>query len=119
MTQRQADYKVGLPQTADKVRAKLSFSTGALSFMGGGEQHLRISTMLAWATLPANTHRNRFAKRRQPEKKIWQRGCQLLRAPHWRSDLSWGRGFANARQAPCESTIAAGADDRGSWRAQK
>jgi integrase/recombinase XerD len=23
-----------------------------------GAQHLRISTMLAWATLPVNTHRN-------------------------------------------------------------
>jgi integrase/recombinase XerD len=28
-----------------------------------GEQHLRISTMLAWATLPVNTHRNWLAKR--------------------------------------------------------
>ena len=27
------------------------------------EQHLRISTMLAWATLPVNTHRNWLAKR--------------------------------------------------------
>jgi len=28
-----------------------------------GEQHLRISTMLHWATLPVNTHRNWLAKR--------------------------------------------------------
>ena len=28
-----------------------------------GEQHLRLSTMLAWATLPVNTHRNWLAKR--------------------------------------------------------
>jgi integrase len=28
-----------------------------------GERHLRISTCLAWATLPANTHRNWLAKR--------------------------------------------------------
>ena len=28
-----------------------------------GEQHLRISTMLAWATLPVNRHRNWLAKR--------------------------------------------------------
>ena len=27
------------------------------------EQHLRISTMLAWATLPVNTHRDWLAKR--------------------------------------------------------
>ena len=63
MTQRQADYQVGLPQTTDKVPTKLPFSAGALCFYGGGEQHLRISTMLAWATLPANTHRNWLAKR--------------------------------------------------------
>jgi hypothetical protein len=54
------------------VRRSLGFKLGRaegllLQFVNyaeeRGEQHLLTSTMLAWATLPANTHKNWLAKR--------------------------------------------------------